>query len=274
MSEDHATHEHPVTPLGRTARSLLWRRWPEFAVELVLIIVGIMVALAIDGWVQERSERRAEVAYLELLRDDLVEIENQLQRYVDFESENIEIGIAVFHAMNPANHARDPRNIQGKLAALGARRTVQISSAAYTDLQSTGNLKIIRNRELRQRIVRYFVQTERAELVAEKNNSAFVDNLFNPFLLRAGVTIGLGDSQEPIVSEANRRMQEALGADVDMPYDEILHLPPDAPSWENLRRQVFFRVRIASVGATLGERTIDATLEIRAAIEEELRNSI
>ena len=274
MSEDPATHEHPVTPLGRTARSLLWRRWPEFVIEFILIIVGILTALAIDGWVQDRKDGRTEIAYLELLRDDLVQIEGQLQDYVDFETGILEDGVALFHALDSSNSERDPLQIQAGISRLGARKTLQIVSAAFTDLQSTGNLQVIRDRGLRQQIVGYFFQAERTELIIEKNNTAFVDRLYLPFMLNMGVTNGYAAPSDLNLVDAEAQLTRALGDDVAWPYDEILEEPPEASSWDALRRQILFRAKIASIGVTAGRRAIDATREIRAAIEEELRNSI
>jgi hypothetical protein len=274
VSEDPATYEHAVTPLGRTAQSLLWRRWPEFFIEFVLIIVGILTALAIDGWVQDRKDRSAELTYLELLSGDLIEIEDQLQRYVDFESDNLATSAALFHALGPSSKDRDPDRLRADLARLSARRTLQIESVTFTDLQSTGNLQIISNRDLRRRIVRYFSQTERRELIIEKNNTAFVDNLYLPFLFEAGITNSFTAPDELSLVEAEGHLLEALGDDVSWPRDETLFEPPDAPSWVDLRRHVIFRAKVASLGVMSGRRAIEATREIRAAIEEELGNPI
>lgn len=274
MSEDPATYEHPVTPLGRTARSLLWRRWPEFFIEFVLIIVGILTALAIDGWVQDRKDSRMEAGYLELLSEDLAEIEEQLQLYVDFETANVATSVDLFHELEPSKSERDTEQLRMGLARLSARRTLQIESTTFADLQSTGNLQIISNRDLRRRIVRYFSQTERAELIIEKNNSAFIDDLYVKFLTRSGITNGFTDPSEQSLLTAETHLMKTLGEDVTWPRDEILFAPPNAPSWDALRRQVIFRAKVASLGMMSGQRSIKATREIRAAIEEELGNPI
>lgn len=274
MHDEPDHHERPVTPLGRSAQSMLLRRWPEFFIEFILIIAGILAALAIDGWVQDRADRKSERAYLELLRDDLIQIENELQGYVAFETKNLETGTALYRALDPEATDRQPDELQTSFASLSGRRTVQINSAAYSDLQSTGNLQVVKNQALRQSIVRYFSQTERTELVIEKNNSALVDNLFTQSLFDLGITNGLGSSAIAEVMEADGRLLDLLGDDVSMPHDAILHQPRGATSWDDLRRHVLFRTRVASIGITLGNQAIDASREMRTAIEEELRNPI
>lgn len=247
---------------------------PKVLVELVLIIVGILTALAIDGWVQDRRERESERAYLELLRDDLVLIEDQLRSYTDFETANLGMAASLYSALARDNVARDPAQIQSALTSLSVRRTVQVSSASYTDLQSTGKLQIIRNRALRQQIIRYFAATERLERIIEKNNTAFVDDIYMSSLLESGVTIGFSTSNEPNVTIADELLREVFAAGPAMPMDAVLLQPPGAPSWDDLRRLVVFRARISATGTLLGGRGIESTQELRQAIEEELRNPI
>lgn len=247
---------------------------PKLVVELVLIVVGILTALAIDAWAQDRQDRESERIYLELLVDDLLLIEDQLRRFADFETANLETAASVYAALAPDKPVRDAVQIQSALADISVRRTVQVMSAAYTDLQSTGSLQLIRNRELRQQIIRYFAQTERIERVIEKNNTAFVDGTYISSLLETGVTIGFSQSNEPSVARADDLLQKVLSKGPAMPVDKVLLLPPDAPGWDDLRRLVVFRARISAVGVRQGNAGAESTLELRAAIEEELRNPI
>ena len=247
---------------------------PKVVVELVLIVVGILTALAIDAWAQDRQDRESERIYLELLRDDLALIEDQLRRFADFETANLETAAAVYIALAPDNDARDAAQIQSALTTVSVRRTVQVASAAYTDLQSTGNLRLLRNRELRQQIIRYFAQTERLERIIEKNNTAFVDNIYMSSLIESGVTVGFSRSNEPNAVQADDLLREALSKGPPMPTDKVLLLPRDAPAWDHLRRLVVFRARISAVGVRQGNQGVESTQGLRTAIEEELRNPI
>ena len=69
MSEELEPQQRALTATNRLASSFLRRRWPEFAVEFILIIVGILTALTIDGMAQDRKDRETETTYLELLRE-------------------------------------------------------------------------------------------------------------------------------------------------------------------------------------------------------------
>lgn len=274
MAQDLETHERPVSLVGRMGQSFLRRRWPEFAVELVLIIVGILAALYIDGWMQDRQDRKLERSYLELLADDLDLIETRLLEHISFENSIAATSKAILRGISEQNFPVDTRIIQQQLSEISVRRTLRVESTAYADLTSTGNLQLVRNSDLRRQIVRYFAATKRSELVAEKNSRHFVDETYIPFLVRSGITIDKLDSSLQIVRRVNELTRQELGAGFTRPTDEILSLPPESESWDNIRRQVLFRGRIAITSRLLGEQTLEATHLLRAEIEAELQNPI
>ncbi|MCP5093173.1 MAG: hypothetical protein GY949_19850, partial [Gammaproteobacteria bacterium] len=100
MSEELEQQQRPLTATNRLGSSFLRHRWPEFTVEFILIIVGILTALTIDGLVQDRRDRETETAYLELLRDDLTLIETELGHFVEFEKSMLITGKAFLDAVS------------------------------------------------------------------------------------------------------------------------------------------------------------------------------
>ncbi len=195
MTDEIRAPRREISPAGRVATSFTERRWVTFLAELVLIVAGILIALYIDGRVQERQDRDLETAYLGSLYDDLGQIENEVTQFVEFDQSILATGKKLLDAIATENLPGDERVMQAMLSELTVRRTLQIHSAAYTDLVSTGNLRLIRNQELRRDIVRYFAATERAELILEKNSRAFIDEIYVRFVMDAGITIGADGSQ-------------------------------------------------------------------------------
>ena len=53
------------------------------------------------------------------------------------------------------------------------------------------------------------------------------------------------------------------------PEDRILSAPPEADSWNDIKRKSLFRIRIAAVGQALPKSILDATDEIASAIARE-----
>ena len=252
------------------ASGLLERRWITLFAELVLIVAGILIALYIDGRVQDRKERDAETTYLELLRDDLALIEAEVAEYVKFEKSVIATGKSFLEAISTADRPGQARSLQGMLGEMSIRRTLSIVSAAYADLTSTGNLQLIRNPDLRRQLIRYFADVERSELIVEKNSREYVDGIFVHFLMDAGVTINVDQSVLLPVAQTSEVLLATLGPDFAWPQDVVLQQSRRATSWDDFRRQVLFRMRIATGGQLIGERVIVSTQQMRSRIEQEL----
>lgn len=270
MVDEIRAPQRPVSVPQRMTASLAERRWFSFLVELILIVAGILIALYIDGWMQDRRDRDTETAYLSLLVEDLKLIEASLQEYAEFESGNIDRAAATYRAIAEQNLPADSAALRRMLSGLGQRQTLNIVSAAYTDLTSTGNLRLIRDQDLRSSIVQLFDQIERAELIIEKNNNAFVDGVFLNFLLSFGITPVAETASTALVTESDHLVVEALGEDARLPADDILSRPAGSRSWDDLRRQVYFRMRIAGVGVVLADQTLSAANALRFEIDAAL----
>lgn len=65
ISSRTSTENNQLTLISRLTESLVGRRWGFFVAELVLVVAGILVALAIDGWVGDARDRQTEAVYWE-----------------------------------------------------------------------------------------------------------------------------------------------------------------------------------------------------------------
>jgi len=262
------------TLTGRLADSLLSWRLGFFIAELVLVVTGILIALAIDGWVSDARDRRAEDVYLELLVRDIEEIRQQADLQIEFEKDKLETGARAYAALSLADPRTKKSEIGELLALLSSRRTLSISSATYNEMVSSGHLELVRNRKLRDSILRFFAQMELIELIVEKNNRSLIDEVYTPFLMRVGISVSVrGNESVPALSRANRILVEGLGPDFTPPEDRVLSEPPDSDSWNDIRRNVLFRIRIASVGQSNAQSIVDDTYDIAQEIATELDSS-
>ena len=272
-SNDSIQRNSPST-LGRLASSLKGRHWSTFVVELVLIVVGIIVALSIDDWVQDREDQRSEKIYLALLSRDLDQMIESLQSYIDTETAMATASATTLKTLAVDGYEQKGEELRGYLSDMGTRRTLRLVSAAYTDLTSTGNLRLIRSRDLRDRLLRYFADVSRTELVVEKNNTVFIDNMFWSFTTEAGITWAPTNWHDmgATLRKADGYYREILGPDIGYPSDALLAQPADAEIWNEIRRMCFLRLRVSAVGLSLATTLIDKTEQLKLAIEEELRD--
>lgn len=131
--------------------------------ELLIVVVGVLIALGLDSWRQSIAEDRTETAYLESLLEDLDNDATELDR-------------AHRQAMTTERAARTVLDvIEGRDAGIAADSLALALEYAgflylpayfpytFNELVNTGNLRIIRDPRLRREIASYynFIESEK-----------------------------------------------------------------------------------------------------------------
>ena len=262
---------HELTLTSRITSSLLNRRLLFFAAELILIVAGVLIALAIDEWVNDARDRRTETLYLQLLARDLDEIRQRLDEQLAFEQNMMDISSRAYAALGVADPPQNQAELGRLLGSLGTRKTLSLTSATYKEMVDSGQLQLIDNPELRDTIIRYFTRMELVERIVDKNNAVFVDDIYNGFLIRAGITVQIFRKDAiSALARGGEILTEGFGEDVVYPDDRVLSQPADADSWNDIRRNLLLRARIAAVGQANSEETLAQTDEIAKAVASEL----
>ena len=146
--------------------------------EIILVVIGILIALSINNWNTNRINHIKEDNYLVNLKLDL---NNQL-KIID---RNLKGETHIFNSLTKATNNYEKykkfRAIKEDLVLLtpmNDRYTFTITSPTYTELLSTGNLGLITNAVLKDQMVRYYEDLELTTQVIQKNND-YKDNVIS-----------------------------------------------------------------------------------------------
>jgi len=126
-----------------------------------------------------------------------------------------------------------------------------LKDTTYPGLVKTGNLRLIHDTVLRDRITRSYQNTARGFEAINKNNTSLVDDSHRQQVLVSGLVMPRGGSHLPSLSEASREVVRALGDDYRPLPDRLWALPPDAPEWAIVRGNLRLRLLIASATTLL-----------------------
>lgn len=108
---------------------------------------------------------------------------------------------------------------------------------------------------------------ELRERIAEKNNQDLIDDVYIPFLMRLGITVQpQSEGSVATLNRASEILSERLSTVVVYPEDRILSAPAESDSWNDIRRNLQFRIFIAAAGQATAELILDETDDIAAAI--------
>ena len=129
-------------------------RWARLGAELLVILVGILLALAVDsGWDRRQDERRAGV-YLEQLRAELTVTSDDVERALARESGVLSSAERVLRGVyEPQLPPAD--SLTGWLARMFTSSSFIPTTSTVEALVATGDIQLVNDDRLRTEIVRY-----------------------------------------------------------------------------------------------------------------------
>jgi hypothetical protein len=193
--------------------------------EVILIVLGILIAIQLDTAQQLRQERRLEQAYIENLLED-----------VRFDITRSEVWFSRFDGkVNGLLLAKDfyfgdeePEDLSEFLSAVGkggsgSRGAVLAITATYAELISTGNLRYIRDNAVKNEILDYHTYKDFIEQYMSNLRSEYAPytNSGRPYSPRGGlaedtrdVPVALARFKRPEFLElVNQELTYAYSAD-------------------------------------------------------------
>ena len=128
----------------------------SFLGEFVVIMAGVLAALAVDQWVDALDERRLEGAYLQRLHADLVW---DTARFGEFERTFVAAKVGVLRdllADDPLARLGDRTDLLADLNNSSFKSLPNNRPATFQELESTGRLSLLRDVDLRGELSAYY----------------------------------------------------------------------------------------------------------------------
>ena len=160
---------------GKTGRYL------TYAVgEIILVVIGILIALQINNWNENRKLAKLELSYYENLYQDLIEdslevdfkIYNaernirQIENVLRFIENDYDITTTRIDSVEwPKNHFyQDSLALILSVSQAGFIQFVDIMKNTIEDLHSTGNIKVLKNEALKKSLLLYYNRDKTREI--------------------------------------------------------------------------------------------------------------
>ena len=259
-----------MLPIRRISTDLREIRWGHVLVEFVMLVVGILLALAVNNWVEEQREARIERQYLERLVRDFDADLGVIAEFAGFEKLQREDGVMAWRALADPASMTDRDAVAAALSHLSTRRTLRLNRAAYTDLTSTGNLRLIRNDALRDQIVGLYEANDRFNAIIHRNHQVFVDETYAAFLADGALVAQRASSNIPLLDRTQKQMASRMGRVPGTEFDRLWQLGPESVEWASLRNRLWTRTFISQANVNYFDAAIARTAAARAAVVAEL----
>lgn len=134
-------------------RKIRWRlaqenqffKYSRYAIgEIVLVVIGILIALAINNWNEAQKERKKELSYLFNVKNDLANAVRQIEDYIEKRESQIVSSRFVLEHFE-GKPLDNPESFNMHAINVYTWRKFFFSMNTYKELTNSGNLSIISN---------------------------------------------------------------------------------------------------------------------------------
>ncbi len=127
--------------------------------EIILVVIGILIALSINNWNENRKAKILEKNYYCLLLDDLKQDKQQVEVLKTLVQERIDYSNRMISVIQQNQSDATEFGTNLRYAIRLATKSFQPNDATYQDIKSSGNLNIIKGKSITKALNTYFKTT-------------------------------------------------------------------------------------------------------------------
>lgn len=249
--------------------------------ELVIVALGVLLALWADQAIEARREAALEVSYLEGLQTDIRADIKALKFSADQARNRLAIIRQVDAWLQDETARPDPGALVINAHYAGVTFFPTISRFTIQELQSNGDLRLLKNRELKRKLADYYKQVglQIEQWIAQADEGS-IDTYFrelafvldpelriragtiDPALLQAFLT-SAGEGAPSSLAEILQSMPELETAEVDA--GEILEQMRARPNFQGYLRDGMYWAHLSAQlldGVMLSAQALDEALTV------------
>jgi len=140
---------------------LVKEMWPAYLMEILVIILGISITLALEEWRDTVKEKRLEQIYLKNLLTDVNWDLQSLEQTAIATQKILDRGNELLaHVKRPADDSISFNQAESDVLAILGRPKFVSNDATFSDLKSSGNLHLIKDIQLKKWLFAYYNLTQ------------------------------------------------------------------------------------------------------------------
>jgi hypothetical protein len=169
-------------------------RYIKYAIgEIILVMIGILLALQVNNWNANRLNTKLEKKTLINLRSDLIIQKDIIQNQINKEDFFIAY---VDSCLNMAHSKINASRLSRLLDTLSVRLTFVSNKVTFDNIGTAGKTTIISNPDLNKEVVNYYQFLDYTESVVNNNNLFRVNSQFGTYVLDNKLGIKVSDDGE------------------------------------------------------------------------------
>lgn len=148
------TEKNQRSVIGKFGR-LLADRWPEYILEIIVVIIGITISFTIDNIKNDASDRSLEQMYLARLKADISSDVDGLQAVILRTESILESGRVLLEQSRADEPTLSGEELARHTEIIVARPNYISKNATFSALKSSGYFHLIQDNQLKELLFEY-----------------------------------------------------------------------------------------------------------------------
>ena len=145
--------------------------------EIILVVIGILIALQLNNWNAERLERKSETDYYCQLLVDFELDKAELLELTEVSKQRVELSKELLLDLDAQTKTKE--ELLGSLLYALRSDSFIPSKSTITDLTSSGRLSLIKDKSLKKKLFKYYEDLDNKSEISTSNREINSDNIIN-----------------------------------------------------------------------------------------------
>ena len=209
-------------------------KYARYAIgEIVLVVIGILIALQLNTMKENHIEQKQERVYLNNIKRDLQNQLTKIDAQIEYEKSVVEVAKPILKLYQANKKFTIDSSFTASIGIMTGRMTFVKVDPTYTELLSSGHIDILSNNEFKNSLITYYQDLERVEQITNKNNNLFTDavymnNIINLSEIQLSREFVFDDKlsakiqRQDIININETRLKEITKSQLDIPENELI----------------------------------------------------
>lgn len=151
--------------------------------EIILVVIGILIALQINNWNENRKERILEHNLIEKIAINIKDDMNEYRKIVSAEeNRRIKIDSFLLIIRNPLEF--ETKDLDNYYKPLWYFERFTPNKSALTNLLSSGKINIIQNEDLLEKVLNYYKTIDEQKASVDEALASYSRNQVGPYIMQ------------------------------------------------------------------------------------------
>jgi hypothetical protein len=229
---------------------LIREMWPAYLIEVLVIILGISITLALEEWRDNSKEEKTERIYQKNLLTD-IDTDLQSLKIITESTQGLLVKAdrLLGFIKNPGVNTLLPGQLYSDVGGILGRPNFISSDATFSDLKNSGNLHVLKDIQLKNLLFAYYNQVQVIREIQDAEQQATI-TISGPYFFKR-FPLGDAGNQQPGMSSTE--LQD-LSKNIEFGNNVLLRVNNRQELLERYQRAILLGTQLKkSLSAKVGE---------------------